>query len=443
MILQRSPEILERSSQDELLLLRNDVMTVYRPVRRGGSELFPLRYVRHSPRRAIPGNPPVLYLQDGPGLAAVLPFYTLRRSLAHADLDVIMVEPRGVGLSRLTDTGRDLPREAMHLDLILADILAVLDRAMVEKAVVMGTGYGGYLAQALAALHPERVHSLVLDTPRTGQADELAAQFELRRLYWHGDDVRTATIARTLRRLIDSGELEDPHAGPIIQTIHEYGGVDAVRDIVDLLARDGGALTWNATRQLLLQQILQSTPYVIEHDLVAPVAHTELGIGASADGQPLDPLSLLAVRARGLQPFEGEQLDVVELASRITAPTLLLAGERDAITPLPIARALVDRIDGAQLLVMRDAGHSVIPTSVQAGIIAARWSVAGQQVELAARAAELSAAPRTGAVPSVRQAIRLALQAERISPLRLRAEQRLLGSRRPDPSSRGARRARL
>lgn len=438
-----SREILDRAAQDELLLLRNDLMTVYREVTPGDRRMFPLRYVRHSPRHAIPGNPPVLYLPDGPATASVLPFYQLRRSLAHADLDVIMVEHRGVGLSRLDDHGRDLPARAMDLPLVLEDIEAVLDRGQVEQAVVMGTGYGAQLAQLFAARCPERVHSLVLDSPRSSAADGVASQAELRHLYWHGTDPRTGPIAATIRGLVERGRLQDRHAGPVLQTIHEHGGVDAVRRIVGLLADDAGALTWSAIRQLLVQNLLTSTPYLVEHDLVAPIAHTQLGLSAAADGKPLDAASLLAVQGRGTAPYTGEVCDAVAASRRITAPTLILIGARDTITPPPTARAVAERIPGARLVEIADAGHGVLSSSVQLAIIAARWSVAGQQAELAAKAEELSALPRTAALRSLRQALRLALQAEEMSPRMLHLQRRLMASQRPDPRSHRARRARL
>lgn len=124
-------DLVERSGQDELLSIRNDLMTVYREISAEDSRLFPLRYARATPRRTGSargrGAPrqgpeavaapqvPVLVIPGGPGAASVLPFDPLRRSLAARGLDVIMMEHRGVGLSRLDAEGRDLQIGRAHV----------------------------------------------------------------------------------------------------------------------------------------------------------------------------------------------------------------------------------------------------------------------------------------------------------------------------------------
>src|SRR5699024_4282234 len=163
-------DLIGRSGQDELLSIRNDLMTVYREISADDDRLFPLRYARAIPRRpdsargrgapsegtgagaggprrgpgagaAPPGPGP-----GGPGTASVLPFDPLRRSLAARGLDVLMMEHRGVGLSRLDAEGHDLPREAMRVREVIADLVAVLDHARVDRVAVYGSDYGAYLA---------------------------------------------------------------------------------------------------------------------------------------------------------------------------------------------------------------------------------------------------------------------------------------------------------
>src|SRR5699024_7904530 len=284
------------------------------------------RYARTVPRRPRPASPPrragrpaqvrppsgiappqvpVLVLPDGPARASVLPYDVLRRSLAGRGLDVLMMEHRGVGLSRRDSTGRDLPAHAMSLREVIGDLVAVLDHARVEQVAVVGSGYGAYLAQVLAILHPERVHSLVLDSPLTSADDEAIAQRALRDLYWDGAEPATAGTARTLRRLSREGAIDARRAGPVVLAVHEHGGPPAVRELVDLLAVGRGALTWTSVRQVLNQAWLQSTPYLVEHDLTARIAHTELGGGHHADGGPLDPLLHEAEQARAVPPFRG------------------------------------------------------------------------------------------------------------------------------------------
>ena len=428
----RAVDLFDRSAQDDLLQLRNDLMTVYREFSAEDPRLFPLRYARTVPRRvrAATGHPrgtaepqvPVLLIPDGPARASVLPYDVLRRSMAGRGLDVLMMEHRGVGLSRLDSQGEDLPVAAMSLREAVGDLLAVLDHARVERAAVVGTGYGAYLAQLLAIFHPQRVHSLVLDSPLTSAGDEAIAQQALRDLYWEGTDPATDTTARTLRRLAQEGSLDASRAGPVVLAVHEHGGPEAVRDLVDLLAVGRGSLTWTSVRQVLNQAWLQSTPYVIEHDLTARIMHTELGRGHHADGGPLDSLLLEAEQARAVAPFERERVDLHELAPAITAPTLVLTGTQDLVSPPSIARDLAARIPGAQLLEIRGARHSMLDTRSRILQIAARWSACGTAHRLPEHAEALAALPVSATDLALSRGLQIALAAERHSPWRLRLE---------------------
>jgi class 3 adenylate cyclase/alpha-beta hydrolase superfamily lysophospholipase len=67
----------------------------------------------------------------------------------------VVMDRRGCGLS-------DARNEALSLDDEVGDVLAVLDAAGSERAVVMGYTTGGPLAIATAALAPERVQAMVL-----------------------------------------------------------------------------------------------------------------------------------------------------------------------------------------------------------------------------------------------------------------------------------------
>lgn len=433
-------DLFDRVTQDDLLQLRNDLMTVYREIDSARPELFPLRYARTTPRRrrehprsgtsgARPVGPPtpapqvpVLLLPDGPSRASVLPYDVLRRSLAGRGLDVIMMEHRGVGFSRLDDRGQDLPLEAIRLEEALQDLLAVLDHARAEQVAVVGTGYGAYLAQLLAALHPERVHSLVLDSPLTSASDEAIAQRALRALYWEGTEPATAPTARALRRLAEDGTVDIERAGAVVLAVHEHGGTEAVADLVDLLAHGRGGLAWSSVRQVLTQGWLQSTPFIAEFDLTSRLLHTQLGSGAHADGGPLDPLMLAAQQARAVPDFRGEPYDLHELSRRITAPTLVLSGSRDLISPPVIARQLASRIPGAQLIQIPGAGHSLLDTRSRILQVAVRWSACGRGHLLPERAAELADLPASPTDLALTRGLQLALAAERYSPWRLRWE---------------------
>ena len=136
---------------------------------RAGEE-FDLYYARTGRK----SEHPLVIIPGGPGAASVALYRGLRRRAAADGLDVIMVEHRGVGMSRHDDAGVDLPPEALTIDAAVDDIAAVLDDAHVESAVVYGTSYGTYLAAGLGVRHPGRVHAMVLDSPLLS-ADDIDA----------------------------------------------------------------------------------------------------------------------------------------------------------------------------------------------------------------------------------------------------------------------------
>jgi pimeloyl-ACP methyl ester carboxylesterase len=421
-------DLTERSGPDALLQVRNDVMTVYREAVAADGALFPLRYARATPppdgsdngRVIGPGGrvPTVLVIPDGPGNASVLPYDHLRRSLSEHGLDVIMVEHRGVGLSRLDARGNDLPPEAIRLDAVIADLVAVLDHALVDRAVVHGTGYGALLALMLAARHPERVEQVVLDSPWTGEAAERVSQRRVREVYWEGRDVRTDTIASALRRLDDQAVIDARQAGTVILAVHEYAGTTGVRELVDLLAQGRGQVTWTSVRQVLTGTWFHATPYLHEPDLVSRIACTELGSGIHADGGPMDPLLLTRTRALGQDPYQGPGPDV--LARAVRAPTLVVSGLQDLMTPPEIAAHLTDAIPDAALLTVPRTGHSVLDSHAELAQVIIRWCAAGVGRQLLDRADELARLPRTATDQAIAQGLNLALAVERISPARWR-----------------------
>ena len=130
-----------RRAHDKLAALPG-VRSVRRPVTPDAGECFDLYYARSGP----PGSHPVVVIPGGPGMSSIAAYQGLRRQAADQGIDVIMVEHRGVGLSRHDDSGADLPAEALTIVQVVDDIAAVLDDAGVDTAAVYGTSYGTYLA---------------------------------------------------------------------------------------------------------------------------------------------------------------------------------------------------------------------------------------------------------------------------------------------------------
>ena len=69
-------------------------------------------------------------------------YRVLRRRFAAAGVEVIMVEHRGVGLSRHDDDGVDLPPAALTVEAAVDDLAAVLDDADVRLVGLEAAGDG-------------------------------------------------------------------------------------------------------------------------------------------------------------------------------------------------------------------------------------------------------------------------------------------------------------
>lgn len=120
--------------------------SIRRPAVPGGADVpeadsatfgeFDLHYARTGPR----GVTPVVVIPGGPGLASVWPYRAFRKRAARRGLDVIMVEHRGVGLSRRDLHGNDLRPEAMTLASVVDDLEAVLAAEGVRRAAMPSPG---------------------------------------------------------------------------------------------------------------------------------------------------------------------------------------------------------------------------------------------------------------------------------------------------------------
>ena len=75
-----------------------------------------------------------------------------------ADRLVVTPDLRGRG-----ESGYDTSGETYRPDVYVDDVVTVLDRAGVDRAVLLGTSLGGAVAMQFAGAHPERVVGLVLN----------------------------------------------------------------------------------------------------------------------------------------------------------------------------------------------------------------------------------------------------------------------------------------
>jgi pimeloyl-ACP methyl ester carboxylesterase len=82
-------------------------------------------------------------------------------------------------------------------------------------------------------------------------------------------------------------------------------------------------------------------------------------LAAAEDMQPyFDHLSKMELRVFFLMSREMQNHDAGPWLEQIDAPTLVVAGEHDVMTPLALAHEMTDRIPGAELLVLPKGSHA-------------------------------------------------------------------------------------
>jgi len=217
----------------------------------------------------VAGRGPVVLLTHGYSASAHM-FANVVDALAE-DHTVITWDIRGHARS-----DSPVAPDAYSTEHCLADMVALLDHAGAERAVLAGHSLGGYLSLALWLAHPDRVRALVLVGTGPGYRNDEARQ------KWNDMALR--------------------YAGAI-----ERKGAEAL----------GGSPEVRA----------------VEHRDFAGLARAGRGILVQRDGSVMDALP------------------------RIDVPTLVLVGERDAQF-VGGSRYMAERIPGAELQVIADAGHA-------------------------------------------------------------------------------------
>jgi pimeloyl-ACP methyl ester carboxylesterase len=375
-----------RKAHDRLAALPG-VRSVRRPVRTDGGDEFDLFYVRSGEA----SEHPLVIIPGGPGSASIARYRGLRRRANAAGFDVIMVEHRGVGMSRHDDAGADLPMDALYIEAAVDDIAAVLDDAGVDSAVVYGTSYGTYLASGLGVRHPGRVHAMILDSPLLSADDIDLVREATRRVLWDGDGPETTELAAKVRRLVADGVLT-PAAAQLAAGMYGLTGPDVLGRQLDLLMA-GRDWLWGGIAAAAKLFFERKTPYQHEPDLVGRIGYRELNYGAVPDGLPLDPAVTFREFATGDVDFVEEPFDLVAAMPSFTWPTVVISGGRDLTTPPAVARRIVSLLPNSVLVDLSTAGHSALDTRERSALEIVKAVYAGEINELPSRSAELDATP--------------------------------------------------
>jgi pimeloyl-ACP methyl ester carboxylesterase len=212
---------------------------------------------------------------------------------------VVTFDARGSGES-------DRPFEPAAYDPIelAADVLAVLDAAEIERAVLVGNSLGGLVGYLTAAMHPERVSGLAL----------IGATIDLT-----GDD--PSAMQQAAARF-------DDEPGPAPAGWQRYNRHAWERDFP-------GFVDWFVTTALGPEGTAEAR---------------DQGRAAGLDATP----EILAATVRVRRRADTARLRA--LAGRITAPVLVINGDRDEVCPPAWSRALAATL-GARHAELPGAGH--------------------------------------------------------------------------------------
>lgn len=389
-----------------------------RSIRRPATDACPefdLFYVRTGARRQGPARPAVVVIPGGPGLGSILPYRLLRAVAAREGLDVIMVEHRGVGLSRRDTDGRDLPVSAMRIGAAVDDIAAVLDRERIRRAYIVGSSYGSYLASSFGAAHPGRVKGMLLDSALQSANELDLERSVIRKLLWDGP----TETARSVRRLAETG-IDQRILLDVCRGAYELGGHDLLLPL--LRRRLGGradpvwaAIEAYATRDAAIARI----PCIYDFDLAGVIGFRELGYGDGLpDGRPLDPALTYAPLLDRFPAFSGEPFDLAEGIRGFDWPLVLLSGTRDLRTPPAIAERVAASAPDA-VLVSIENGHSALDTHPVALVAAISALVEGRHRDLPRAAAWLGRLPRRGISARFPRLLAAGQRLEGLGPVRI------------------------
>lgn len=383
----------------------SNTQTVFRP-REGAMPPFDLTYVRTGPR----AHTPIVIIPGGPGLASVLPYRALRRQMAADGLDVVMVEHRGVGLSRTDLEGDDLGQEAMWVDMVLSDIAAVLDQEGIQNAFVAGSSYGSYLAGCFAARYPRRVEGVLLDSALQSPDDIVFERSRIRSLFLQGDSKVSQLVNALIRQGEDQRILLD-----VVRAAYELVGMDMVVAATSArLHRESSPLWALLAAYATRDASMLGFPGYFEFARAGTIGFRELNYGAALDGEPLDPALTYSRVAHLFPTFEGEPYDLVAWAENFDKPLVVLMGSRDVRTPPAVAERTA-LLASRSVLVPITNGHSALDTFPLAFAKATKLLVSGQSERLLEVSAQLDNLPRGGDAAKLTTALRLLARREGVA----------------------------
>ncbi|WUR14162.1 alpha/beta fold hydrolase [[Empedobacter] haloabium] len=358
---------------------------------------------------------PLFVLAGGPGQAGsdILPILEAALRRVRATRDIVLIDQRGTGLSGKLDckTPPDIdtmteeqldadarrcveklgaPYSQYSTDAAARDIERVRQALGYRQVNVWGASYGTRLAQHYARLYPASVRALVLDgvaapdqvIPAGGRDAQAALEATFRQCEANAACKRTFPALRAEFASL-SAKLAQ---GPLTVTM-----ADPRTTVVRPVQISSRRFAATVHRVLYAQADAYSLPFLIHSAYNGRwepfVARSNRDTDLSADGSMSGPLYLAVVCAEDFprltpqlvaEDTRGSFLgapQVTQLAalcpavnvkpvsypapSMIAAPTLLLSGAQDPVTPPRRAEAAMKSMKAAQHLVVANGGHIV------------------------------------------------------------------------------------
>jgi len=229
-----------------------------------------------------------------PGLGLDHAYYRLGAPLLAKRMQVIAVDPRGIGRSTKSPPPYSVEGWA-------DDFALMIEKLGFGPIHVLGSSLGGSMALALAQRHPGRVKSLIV----VGGFSELD---------------RAAELNFRLR----------------LRLIGKLGMSDEVADYMGL---------WTLTRKFINSDagfaVMRANQQIIRQN------------SAETYGAFVEAL----LRWGRCQPGQENESKFTKLLGSIKAPTLVITSDNDHLIPKELSDLIAARVSGAKLVVMPGAGH--------------------------------------------------------------------------------------
>jgi proline iminopeptidase len=191
---------------------------------------------------------PIIAVNGGPGLSHA---YMMQNDLwqrVAAHRLVILYDQRGTGASKHIQ-----PHAPQDMDAQVADLDALRKALALEHVAILGDSYGGMIAMAYAASHPEHVARLILSDsaapswkgvvhllPQVFPDREEEGEMEAKRLAADPEAAARAGLVNHMRQMFYSTEMRDAYLARMADLCFEHavgGAVQQATENLDLTAK--------------------------------------------------------------------------------------------------------------------------------------------------------------------------------------------------------------